>query len=190
LEPAAAPELEPVRVLGRPLVAAAVASEADAWLGRFLGHEARLWRVHEPRPVNPKYAVSPADRTGFADGYPLLLLGQASLDDLNARLARPVPVDRFRPNLVLAGAPAFAEDAWRRIRVGEIELAVVKPCARCVITTTDQRTAARGREPLRTLAGYRRAPDGKVLFGQNAIHLSTGVMRAGDVVSVLDSAAL
>lgn len=186
LEPAADPELCEVRIFGSPITGARVSDEADAWLTGLLGYAARLVRVHEPRSVNPKYALSEHDRTGFADAYPLLVVGQGSLDELNARLPAPVPMDRFRPNIVVAGAPAFAEDGWRRIRAGEVELALVKPCARCVITTTDQLTGARGEEPLRTLATFRRVREGKVMFGQNAIHVGTGIVSVGDVVSVLE----
>ena len=188
LIPPAGAELLPVRIHGAPLAGVRVSAPADAWLTRLLGYDVRLIGVHEERRIDPRYAVSIADRTGFADAFPFLVVGRGSLDELNARLARPIPVDRFRPNLVVAGAAPFAEDGWRRIRAGEVALAIVKPCARCVITTTDQQTGARGEEPLRTLASYRRDANGKVMFGQNAIHLGTGMIRAGDVVSVLDPA--
>lgn len=188
LSPSGTPELFPVRIHDTPLAGASVSAPADAWLTRLLGYDVRLIGVHEERRVDPRYAVGADDRTGFADAFPFLVVGRGSLDALNARLAQPVPVDRFRPNLVIAGAAPFAEDGWRRIRAGEVELAVVKPCARCVITTTDQQTGARGEEPLRTLAAFRRDANGKVMFGQNAIHLGTGMIGRGDVVSVLDPA--
>lgn len=188
LEPPADPEPCDVRIFGAPVTGALVSPDADAWLSRFLGYPARLVRVHDERRVNAKYAVSDRDRTGFADAFPILVIGAGSLADLNARLERPVPADRFRPNIVIAGAPAWAEDGWRRIRAGELELALVKPCARCVIVTTDQQTGARGAEPLRTLATYRRAGRDRILFGQNAIQLGTGLLRAGDPVTVLDPA--
>src|SRR5262245_41910689 len=106
----------------------------------------------------------------FADGYPLLLIAEESLADLNTRLAEPLPMNRFRPNVVIRGAAEpYAEDGWSRVAIGEVECSLVKACARCVTTTTDQTTAERGAEPLATLARYRRVPRG-VLFGQNLIH--------------------
>ena len=97
------------------------------------------------------------------DAFPFLIIGKASLEDLNGRLAQPLPMNRFRPNLVVSGSAPFAEDEWRQVRMGELELSIVKPCARCVVTTTDQLTGKREKEPLRTLATYRRI-DGKVMF--------------------------
>jgi uncharacterized protein YcbX len=124
-------------------------------------------------------------RTGFADGFPFLLIGEASLADLNARLAVPLPMNRFRPNLVVAGSTPFAEDEWRSLLVGGIPMEVVKPCARCVVTTTDQERGRRdGEEPLRTLSTFRRRGSG-VLFGQNLVHYGTGVLRSGDPITVV-----
>ena len=161
--------------------------EVAAWLSRFLGRPCRLVRMAEGhvRRVDPTYAVSEADQVGFADGYPFLIISEESLADLNARLARPLPMNRFRPNIVVRGGAAYAEDGWRRIRIGGVELSLVKACARCAITTTDQATAEVGREPLATLATYRRAERG-VLFGQNAIHAAAGAIRVGDAIEVLE----
>lgn len=160
--------------------------EAAVWITEYLGRDARLVRMPDDafRPVDPAYAVN-ADRVSFADGYPFLLISGEALDELNARLDVPLPMNRFRPNLVVRGAGAHAEDGWRRIRIGTIDFHVVKPCARCVITTTDQATGERGKEPLRTLATYRKV-DGKVLFGQNLIHAGTGRVRVGDEVEVVE----
>ena len=116
---------------------------------------------------------------GFADGFPFLLISQASLDELNRRLETPLPMDRFRPNIVVEGCEPHDEDGWNRMTAGEMSFRVVKPCARCVITTTDQATGERGREPLRTLATYRRFGS-EVLFGQNLIHDGPGTLRVGD----------
>jgi len=175
-----------VRIWDDEVEAVDCGEEAADWLTRALGRPARL--VHLPddgrRPVDPDYAA-PDDLVAFADAFPLLLVARASLDDLNARLERPLPMERFRPNLVIDGAEPYAEDRWRRIRIGAVEIDVVKPCARCAITTTDQRTAERGREPLRTLARYRRR-GGDVLFAQNGIHRGSGVLRIGDPVDVLE----
>ena len=117
--------------------------------------------------------------------FPFLLISQASLDDLNGRLGEPVPMLRFRPNLVVEGCEAFAEDGWRRIRIGDIEFRVAKPCSRCVIPTIDPATGLRGQEPLRTLMGYRRR-DNKVYFGQNLIHDGVGHLSIGMPVEVLE----
>ncbi|MGC1376667.1 MAG: MOSC domain-containing protein, partial [Anaerolineales bacterium] len=141
--------------------------------------------VESIRPVNREYAVRADDHVSFADGYPILIVSQESLDDLNARLERPLPMERFRPNLAVAGCRAFEEDGWKRIRVGEVELALVKPCARCEVTTIDQASAARGKEPLKALAAFRRADGNKVLFGMNAIPLNEGRLRVGDPVEVV-----
>jgi uncharacterized protein YcbX len=161
---------------------------AAEWATSFLGTHCRLVRMAEDfvRLVDREYAVSERDEVGFADGYPFLLTTEESLADLNARMATPLPMNRFRPSIVISGAEPFAEDRWRRIRIGAITFAVVKPCARCVVTTTDQSTAERGREPLQTLATYRRVQGKGVMFGQNLIHGSTGVIRVGDAVELID----
>ncbi|MBA3823276.1 MAG: MOSC domain-containing protein [Ktedonobacterales bacterium] len=158
----------------------------DQWFSDYLGLACHLVYMPETtrRVVNPLYAA-PGDIVSFADGYPVLLAGQSSLDDLNARMAEPLPMARFRPNLVISGTDAFAEDTWARIRIGTVEFAVVKPCARCVMTTVDPaRGEFAGKEPLRTLATYRRDGD-KVLFGQNAIPRGSGMVRVGDSVEVI-----
>ncbi len=170
----------------------AVASVPDAtpWLQQFLGLACRL--VYCPdemdRPVDPTYA-EPDDRVGFADGFPLLLIGQSSLDDLNARLTASgqsaVPMDRFRPNVVVEGARPYEEDEWGRVTTGPtaapVDLMVVKPCARCATVIVDQSTAVTGPEPLRILATYRRR-NGSVYFGQNVIHRGVGTLGVGDAV--------
>jgi uncharacterized protein len=152
------------------------------WFSDFLGCPASL--VHMPastmRPANPVFAPV-GTRVSFADAYPFLLISEPSLADLNRRLSVPLPMNRFRPNLVVAGCEPYEEDGWRSIRIGEIPLEIVKPCDRCVITTTDQITGDRGKEPLRTLATYRNV-DGKVLFGQNVVHRGAGTLRVGDRV--------
>jgi uncharacterized protein YcbX len=136
------------------------------------------------RPVDPDYA-GPGHRVGFADGFPFLLISEASLDDLNARLAHPLPMARFRPNLVVGGCEAFAEDRWRRIRIGDLVLDLVKPCSRCIIPTIDIATGERDAEPLRTLMTYRRH-DNRILFGQNLVHRGTGLLRRGMSVEVIE----
>ena len=155
---------------------------AARWFSELLGFPCSL--VYMPaetrRPADPAYA-SPDVRVSYADGFPFLLLSEESLADLNTRLPDAVPMNRFRPNLVIRGGAPYAEDDLRQFRLGELELEVVKPCDRCVLTTTDQETGFRGPEPLRTLARYRKA-GGKVLFGQNVVHRSTGRLSVGDLV--------
>lgn len=160
---------------------------ADAWISACLGQPARLVFMDDNahRPVNPERG-QPGDEVSFADGYPLLLISQAALDALNAKLPAPVPMQRFRPNLVVAGTAPHAEDGWRRIRIGAVEFDVVKPCVRCVFTTVEPDSGRRdpGGEPLRTLVTYRRTPSG-VTFGQNLIPRGTGTVHVGDAVTVL-----
>jgi uncharacterized protein YcbX len=160
---------------------------AHAWLSELLGLDCRLVYMDTAcrRGVRPDYARA-GDEVSFADGFPLLLISQAALDALNARLARPVPMLRFRPNLVAADTTPHAEDGWRRIRIGAAEFDVVKPCTRCVFTTVDfERGAfAADGEPLKTLASYRRTSAG-VTFGQNLIPRALGTIRVGDAIEVL-----
>jgi uncharacterized protein YcbX len=162
-----------------------VGAGADRWFERSLGVKCRLVYLPEEsvRPVDPDYGRE-GDQVGLADGFPFLLISEASLAELNARLERPLPMNRFRPNLVVGGCDPFAEDGWKHIRIGPITLRVVKPCARCAITTVDQGTATRGKEPLRTLATFRKHGS-KVLFGQNLVHDETGILRVGDPVETL-----
>ena len=164
----------------------AIGPDADAWMEDLLDRPCRLLSMPSTtrRQVSLQFG-GPGDRVSYADGYPLLLTSEASLADLNTRLETPVPMDRFRPNLVVDGAGPFAEDGWARIRVGSTTFRVVKPCARCVVTTTDQRSGVRGKEPLRTLAEFRRVDD-KVLFGENLVHEGPGPVSLGDRVEVLE----
>lgn len=167
--------------------AARVGEAADRWFSQYLGEPVALVYVDArmERPVNPHYA-GPEDRVGFPDAFPLLLLSRASLEELNRRLPRPITVEHFRPNLVLEGCEPFAEDSWRRLRVGSVELEIVKPCARCVFTTVDPLTGVKATdgEPLRTLSEFRRR-DGKVMFGQNALVRRPGTLQVGDPVELL-----
>lgn len=161
-----------------------VGEEADRWFTRSLGFPCRLVRKPDDdvRPVDSAYAGE-GDQTSFADGFPLLVISEASLEDLNGRLESPVPMDRFRPNLVVRGCEPYAEDAWDEIRVGQALFRVAEACPRCAITTVDQQSGGRGKEPLRTLATYRKA-EGEVWFGRNLIHASLGTVRVGDPVEV------
>lgn len=136
------------------------------WLSDFLQTPARLvyFAEDEIRQVDLNYAQA-GDKTAFSDGFPYLLISQASLDDLNSRLSTPVSMQRFRPNLVVSGTEPYAEDQWKNIRIGEIEFSLVKPCGRCVIPSIDPLTARKSAEPVKMLASYRRQ-NNKVLFGQ------------------------
>jgi len=158
---------------------------AHAWFSQFLGFPCRL--VYQPdyafRQVNRIYAAQGVG-VSLADGFPLLLIAQASLDDLNRRLEHPVEMRRFRPNLVVAGSEALEEDGWRQIRVGEVEFVMAKPCARCSIPTVDPETGEFGKEPMRTLATYRRRGS-EVFFGWNIVPAALATLRVGDPVVVL-----
>jgi uncharacterized protein YcbX len=160
--------------------------EAAEWFSGWLGTPVRLVHFADGyrRRINEQYAVNPDDHTGFADGYPILLTSEEGLDDLNSRLETPLPMNRFRPNLVVKGGEPFVEDTWNRIRIGDVEIAVVKPCARCEVTTFDKDTLERSKEPLKTLAKYRKHKLGAI-FGQNAIPLNEGRIRVGMSVDVL-----
>ena len=164
------------------------------WFSEVLQTDCKLVVMPEEatRKVSYFYAVHKDDAVSFADGYPVLLIGEESLSDLNSRLETSVPMNRFRPNLVFTGGDAFAEDGWQQIKIGDAIFHVVKPCARCVITTIDQdRGEKRGVEPLKTLANYRipkRSVKKKILFGQNLIADQVGeVLNVGDKIEIIET---
>lgn len=163
--------------------------EANAWWTSYLGAPCQLVRFPETtvRTVAPSRAGFDA-RVGFADAFPFLIISEAALGALNERLDTPVPMNRFRPNFVVSGVEAYAEDGWDTVRIGDVEFVVAKPCARCVVTTIDQATAVATREPLRTLTRYRREERG-VMFGQNLVHRAPGTVRLGDAVLPIARAA-
>ena len=162
--------------------------EAAGWLSLALGRPCRLVQVPEARArqVDTAYAEV-GDKVAFADGFPLLLIGQGSLDDLSARVGRPLEMLRFRPNLVVEGAEPYAEDSWKRIRIGALEFRVAKGCSRCVMTTLDPQSGERSadREPLATLRGYRQR-EGEVYFGQNLIACGAGELTVGMPLDVIE----
>lgn len=207
-----APTLRTVSIWrSRDLLAEDCGEDVAIWLSAFLNAPCRLVRIGEKfrRPVlqKPRRGLTPPitaatptiegrivtdDLFHFADGYPLLAISEASLDQLNDRLIsagkEPVPMDRFRPNIVIRDARAHAEDTWPRVRIGELLLRAGGPCARCIVTTTDQLSGERGKEPLRTLATYRRDEDDptNLNFGQNLVHeTKSGVIQVGDTVEPL-----
>lgn len=176
-----------VRVWGSEVDARTGPPDGDEWLSERLGRRCRLVHLGDDgvRATDPAYAEG--HRVGFADGYPVLVVGEGSLAELARRAGRPVPVDRFRPNIVVSGAAPHDEDAWRRFAAGNLALQGVKLCARCKVTTIDQDrgTVDSDSEPLRTLARYRRI-ESHVYFGLNAVHHGTDTVRAGDSVAVLE----
>jgi uncharacterized protein YcbX len=152
------------------------------WFSNRLGMECKLVSFPEnnSRLVDERYQIN-HEHVSLADAYPLLLIGAESLADLNSRLEKPVPMNRFRPNLVFTGGAPYGEDQWKKFSVGKNKFAAVKPCARCVLTTVNQDTAEKGIEPLATLSKYRKQ-DNKVLFGQNLIAINHGEIHEGDEI--------
>lgn len=187
-------ELVPVSIWKTPVQATLAADEAHAWFSEIVGFPVRLVYLDDPtrRHANPQYARE-TDVVSFADAFPLTLTNEASLAELNSWIPAsstndPLPMTRFRPSVVVAGALAWDEDAWRRIRIGEATFRAVKASARCVLTTTDPDTAARGKEPLATLARHRKW-DGKAWFAINLVPDNPGtVIRVDDEVEVLERA--
>jgi uncharacterized protein YcbX len=161
---------------------------AARWVSDFIGKPTRLVQVplDRARMTQAGYGRDD-DQVAFADGFPLLLIGEASLDDLVQKVGRPLEMLRFRPNLVIEGSTAFAEDGWKRIRIGDVEFRVVKPCSRCILTTIDPQTGERSadREPLATLQKYRAQADG-AMFGQNLVNDSNGRLEVGMPVEILE----
>jgi uncharacterized protein YcbX len=162
--------------------------EAARWVSEFIGKPTRM--VHLPKARArwlPAGYGRVEDKVGFADGFPLLLIGQASLDDLSAKVGRPQEMLRFRPNLVVEGAEAFAEDGWKRMRIGGMEFRLLKGCSRCILITIDPATGERSedREPLSTLKTYREK-EGEVWFGQNMVNDGPGVLEVGMQIELLE----
>jgi uncharacterized protein YcbX len=194
----AAPGIESVgevTVWSSTFGAARTCADADAWVSAATGRDARLVYLDDPtrRATNPLFS-EPADRVSFADAYPMLMVTEDSWHELNRLIAGgpladegPLPIVRFRPNLIVRGAAAWAEDGWRRVRIDDATFRVVKGCDRCVLTTIDPVTAAKGKEPIATLARHRRW-DGRVWFGMNLLPDSPGsTLRVGAEVEVLRS---
>ena len=161
--------------------------EADEWMAEALGRPCRLVYMSDMvrREVEPEHNPE-GQLVSFADGYPYLLIGEAALADLNTRLAQPVPMNRFRPNLVFGGGVAYEDDNWADFQIGTVPFRAVRGCGRCVLTTIDQQTATKSPvgDPLRTLATYRQV-DNSTLFGQNVTGFGTGRLRVGDALTVL-----
>jgi len=160
-------------------------NEAAQWLSDFLGRTCRLITMPDSieRRVDPNFAKH-GELVAYADGFPLLVVSQASLDDFNNKLDAPIAMERFRPNIVISGCEPYAEDSWQTLNVAGIELSLVKPCSRCIIPSIDPQTAEKQMQVNEALMQYRRR-DRKTFFGQNAIHHGLGRLRVGDHVTII-----
>lgn len=161
-----------------------VSTEHSHWFSDHLGIECRLvfFPEENARPVDPLYKVNDG-HVSLADAYPYLIIGQSSLDDLNSRLPTPVPMNRFRPNLVFTGGDPYEEDTWRNFTIGTAAFVGIKPCARCALPTVNQDTGERGDEPIRTMSTYRKR-DNKIYFGQNLVALHPAEIKVGDRITL------
>jgi uncharacterized protein len=162
-----------------------VSKELDDWFLKAINKKCSLVYIpdNEKRIVEKKY-INDEHIVSFADAYPYLIIGQSSLDDLNARLENPIPMNRFRTNFVFTGGNPFEEDNWSDFKIGNVDFKAVKPCARCVITTTNQDTAERSSEPLKTLSEYRKI-NNKVMFGMNLVCKQTGSISVGNKIEII-----
>lgn len=185
-----------IRLFSLDLLATAAGEVADAWLRSVLGADLRLVWCHDPtrRRLQPGFS-QPTDHTSFADAFPVTLASGASLRQLNDWIAEvavergeevlePLPMTRFRPNLVVDGDVPFAEDDWDLVSIGDVTFRRGKPVGRCVMTTIDPATLATAKEPIRTLARHRRSPGGDTLFAVHLVPISTGLISVGDEVTV------
>ena len=187
--PTSAGPLLPVTVWESLVPVPMADAAAEAWLSQFLQTPVRLVYLPDDitRPCTSSLAGA-GDEVSFADTFAFLLTSMASLADLNTRTQELVPMDRFRPNIVIDGEVPWAEDGWQKLRIGEAEIELLKPCARCKITTTDQLTGEQGREPLSALRRFRFNPVKKgLMFGMNGSPRSGGVIRVGDAVEVIST---
>ncbi len=157
-----------------------VSHEHSIWFSEKLGVACRLifFPEENARPVDPQYRIN-EDHVSLADGFPFLIIGQGSLDDLNNRLEIPILMNRLRPNFVFTGGEPYEEDFWKNFNIGSTTFIGVKPCARCILTTVNQETAEKGVEPLKTLSTYRKR-DNKIYFGQNVLAVDSGTVSVGD----------
>ncbi len=180
---------QPVVIWNDSVLAVYGGELAERWISAYLGVAARF--VYMPdsalRVVNQDFAQT-GDAVSFADGFPLLLIGEASLQAFNSHLDQPIAMQRFRPNIVVSGASAYAEDSWCQLRIGSVDCRVVKPCARCVIPSINPATAQQEPQVARALARHRRGHGG-VYFGQNLIHQANGNISTGDTIDLLEAIA-
>ena len=174
------------QVWGDEFQAYSTSKQANDWFSFIIGAKVQLLFTGEQ---SNRQREKIQTNVSFADGYPLLLISQASLDELNRRSPATHTMAQFRPNIVVSGSESFAEDGWKRIRIGEVEFEIVKPCMRCVLTTINPKTAMRSEqnEPLKTLSTFRADDNGGIFFGQNVIAKNEGMIRTGDKVEVLET---
>jgi uncharacterized protein len=177
---------KPVKIWNDECKAAIVSTQASAWFSKILGQSCELVYLpdSEKRQVDPRYA-EPGKIVGFADGFPLLIVSLASIDVLNQKLEQKVSIDRFRPNIVIDGCPAHAEDDWHKIAIDDIEIQLAKPCSRCVIPSIDQYSSEKHPTILKALASYRRS-ENKIFFGQNGLHSQNGIIRSGQAIQLIN----
>jgi uncharacterized protein len=182
----AAAETRTVDVWSDRCRARLVDAKIDQWFSDLLSLKCSLIYMPDTtkRRVDGRYAQN-KEITSFSDAYPFLIISQASLDDINNRITEQLPMNRFRPNIVVTGSMPFEEDEWAHFAINEIDFYGVKLCARCVMTTINQDNATQAKEPLKTLSTYR-LKDKKVFFGQNLLHKGEGVVSIGDEVTVLE----
>lgn len=179
-------EADEVTIWDDVVPAKPVSSKVNEWFSNFMRAPVRLMYMHEEsvRQADQRYAITPANKVSFADGYPILIVSEASMNLLNTKLISPLKVNRFRANIIVEGTEPHEEDSWREVRTAQQTLFGVKPCARCVMTTIDPETAVAGKEPLKTLSSYRQIGN-KILFGENFIPKEEGVLKVGDEVTVV-----
>ncbi|MEM6317192.1 MAG: MOSC N-terminal beta barrel domain-containing protein [Bacteroidota bacterium] len=182
---------QPTEVWGHACTGSVLPSTINDWFSQKLKTPCQLIYMTDDslRPLEAKHRKS-GEIVSFADGYPYLLLGQAAMDDLNQRLEKPVSIDRFRANLIFTGGVPHVEDSWKNFKIGQMAFRAVKPCARCQVPNIQQTTAEIGKEPNRTLAGYRRLAKNKIYFGMNVCwekELSEGefIVKVGDALCVV-----
>ena len=175
-----------VQVWNDEVLAVDCGDEVAQWLSEYMQKDCRLVYMpeHSQRLVDPDYARE-NQTVGFADGFPILLVSKASLDNFNSKLDTPVGMDRFRPNIVIEGCEPYAEDDWQKIKIGDITFSLVKPCSRCIIPSIDQQTGDKQSEIINALNQYRRR-NNKTYFGQNALHNKAGKISVGDVVAIVE----
>lgn len=178
---------EMVTVWDDTMPAKMVSEEANDWFTLAIGTQVRLMFMHDDsqRQADQRYAISENDHVSFADGYPILIVSEASMDQLNKKTGLTQAIDRFRANIVITGTRPHEEDELKEISIGEQKLYGVKPCARCQVTTIDPSTAQYGKEPLKTLASYRKI-NHKILFGENFIPSNESIISVGDKINVIE----
>lgn len=175
-------DVETVTIWDDQVQASEVDPTISQWFSDQLKMNCRLMYFPESnnRPVDPAYAIK-KDQVSLADGYPFLIIGHSSLDDLNNKLTKPITMQRFRPNFVFTGGQPYEEDHWTNFSIGDVNFAGVKNCSRCVLTTVDPETGEKGTEPLKTLSSYRKRGN-KIYFGQNVLAITEGIVHAGDTI--------